>query len=144
MPRSCHNRQRMMGKITALRRLLVRCWIPETRHPEGSDDITKAQKQQKETYDRKHFQKELEVNTKVLLEDTAQQQRKGGKMEPLRLGPYTINRCLSKGIYELKNMKGEVLKKKANIARLSVFKNRAELPASNLPSTASKAPETSR
>ena len=41
-------------------------------------------------------------------------------------------------------MKGEVLKKKANIARLSVFKNRAELPASNLLSTANKAPETSR
>ena len=50
-------------------------------------NITKAQKQQKETYDRKHLQKELEVGTKVLLENTAQQQRKGGKMEPLRLGP---------------------------------------------------------
>jgi uncharacterized protein HemY len=45
-------------------------------------NITKAQKQQKETYDRKHLQKELEVGTKVLLENTAQQQRKGGKMEP--------------------------------------------------------------
>ena len=77
-------------------------------------NITKAQKQQKETYDRKHLQKELEVGTKVLLENTAQQQRKGGKMEPLRLGPYVINRCLGKGIYELKNLKGEVLKKKAN------------------------------
>ena len=67
-------------------------------------NITKAQKQQKETYDRKHLQKELEVGTKVLLENTAQQQMKGGKMEPLRLGPYTINQCLGKGIYELKNM----------------------------------------
>ena len=43
-------------------------------------NITKAQKQQKEMYDRKHLQKELEVGTKVLLENTAQQQRKGGKM----------------------------------------------------------------
>ena len=43
-----------------------------------------------------------------------------------------------------KNMKGEVLKKKANIARLSMFKNRTELPTANLPSTASKAPDTSR
>ena len=54
----------------------------------------------------------------MLLENTVQRQWKGGKMEPLRLqlDPYTINRCLGKGIYELKNMKGEVLKKKANIA----------------------------
>lgn len=103
-------------------------------------NITKAQKQQKETYDRKHLQKELEVGTKVLLENTAQQQRKGGKMEPLRLGPYTINRCLGKGI---KNMKGEVLKKKANIARLTVFKQRTEPPASDPPSPASKGQEMS-
>ena len=84
-------------------------------------NITKAQKQQKETYDRKHVQKELDVGTKVLLENTAQQQRKGG----------------------LKNMKGEVLKKKANIARLTVFKDRTE-PDCNQPSTASKVLATSR
>ena len=101
-------------------------------------NITKAQKQQKETYNRKHLQKELEVGTKVLLENTAQQQRKGGKMEPLRLGPYTINRCLGKGIYELKNMKGEVLKKKANIARLTVFNEQAGPTSSYLPSPVSK------
>ena len=87
-------------------------------------NITKAQKQQKETYDRKHLQKELHgCWHQSVAENTAQQQRKGGKMEPLRLGLYTINRCLGKGIYELKNMKGEVLKKKANIARLTVFKD---------------------
>ena len=57
---------------------------------------------------------------------------------------YVINRCLGKGIYELKNMKGEVLKKKANIARLTVFKDRTELPDSDPPSTANKASDTSR
>ena len=40
-------------------------------------------------------------------------------------------------------MKGEVLKKKANITRLTVFKDRTE-PDFNPPSTASQAPETSR
>ena len=101
------------GKTTALRRLLVHCWSPGARHSRRLRQTSPKhmQKQQKETYDRKHLQKELEVGTKVLLENTAQQQRKGGKMEPLRLGPYVINRCLGKGIYELKNMKGEVLKK---------------------------------
>ena len=66
-------------------------------------NITKAQKQ--ETCDRKHLQKDLDVGIKVLLENTAQQQRKDGKMESLRFGPFVINKCLGKGIYELKNMK---------------------------------------
>ena len=105
-------------------------------------NIAKALKHQKETYDRKHLQKELEIGTKVLLENTAQQQRKGGKKEPL--SPCTISRCLSKGIYKLKNMKGEVLNKKANMVRLTVFKERTELSTSDPPSPASKAQETSR
>ena len=64
------------------------------------------------------------MGTEVLLENTAQQQRKGGKMEPVRMGPYTINRCIGKGLYALKNSKGDVLKKKANINRLTLFKRR--------------------
>ena len=59
----------------------------------AQENISKAQKQQKETYDRKHL-KELKAGMEVLLENTAQQQRKGGKMEPVRMGPYTINRCI--------------------------------------------------
>ena len=146
MPRSCHNlQQRMMhGEDNNLEETV--CALLESRSQafqKAQANITKAQKQQ-ETYDRNHLPKELEVSTKVLLENTAQQQRKGGKMEPLRLGPYVINRCLGKGIYELKNMKGEVLKKKANIARLTVFKDRRQLPDSDPPFTANKTSETSR
>ena len=55
-------------------------------------NITSAQKQQKETYDRKHLPGEIALGTHVLLENTAQ--RKGGKLEPAWLGPYTINRCV--------------------------------------------------
>ena len=89
----------------------------------AQENISKAQKQQKETYDRKHLKEELQVGTEVL-ENTAQQQRKGGKMEPVRMGPYTISRCIGKGLYELKNSHGDVLKKKANINRLTLFKRR--------------------
>ena len=69
----------------------------------AKENIDKAQKSQKETYDRKHVQVELSVGTRVLLENTAQKQRKGGKMDPVWLGPYRINRSLGKGLYELKN-----------------------------------------
>ena len=62
----------------------------------------------------------------MLLENTAQKQRKGGKLEPLWLGPYTIHRDLGKGLYELSNQAGMVLKKKANIARLKEYVTRAQ------------------
>ena len=42
-------------------------------------------------------------------------------MDPVWLGPYVINRSVGKGLYELKNNSGEVLKKKANIVRLKLF-----------------------
>jgi hypothetical protein len=56
------------------------------------------------------------------LENTAQKQRKGGKLDDAWLGPYTIHRQLGKGIYELENEKGKILKKKVNINRLKPFK----------------------
>ena len=57
----------------------------------------------------------LKVGTVVLLKNTMWKQRKGGKLEPLWLGPYTIHRDLGKGFYELSNQAGMVLKKKANL-----------------------------
>lgn len=85
--------------------------------------ITSAQKKQKETYDRKHQPGEIAVGTQVLLENTTQKQRKGGKLEPAWLGPYTINRCIGKGLYEL-SKDGKLVKKKANIARLKIYRKR--------------------
>ena len=86
-------------------------------------NITSAQKQQKETYDRKHLPGEIAIGTHVLLENTAQKQRKGGKLEPAWLGPYTINRCVGKGLYELCK-DGKVVKKKVNTARLKIYRKR--------------------
>ena len=57
----------------------------------------------------------------MLLENTMQKQRKGGKLEPLWMGPYSIQRDLGKGLYELANKDGKILKKKANIARLKHY-----------------------
>lgn len=89
-------------------------------------NITAAQKKQKEEYDRKHQLKALKVGTVVLLENTMQKQRKGEKLEPLWLGPYTIHRDFGKGLYELSNQAGMVLKKKANIAWLKEYVKRAQ------------------
>ncbi len=83
--------------------------------------ITKAQGKQKDTYDRKHQLASINVGEEVLLENTAQKQRKGGKLEPAWLGPYVVSRCVGKGLYEL-SRNGKVIKKKANIGRLKRYK----------------------
>ena len=64
----------------------------------------------------------LQIGTKVLKENTRRKQCKGGKMDGCWLGLYTINRYIGKGMYELKDKKGTVLKTKVNIKRLKVYK----------------------
>ena len=86
---------------------------------QAETNIASAQRKQKETYDRKHQPGDIPVGTEVLLENTAQKQRKGGKLEPVWLGPYTIHRCVGKGLYEL-SKDAKVVKKKAKKARLKV------------------------
>ena len=76
--------------------------------------ITKAQRKQKDTYDRKHPPANTFVGAQVLLENTVQKQRKGGKLESAWLGPYIVSRCVGKGLYELLR-NGKVVKTKANI-----------------------------
>ena len=43
-------------------------------------------------------------------------------MNPVWLGPYIISRHIGKGLHELKSMEGKVLKAKANINRLKIYK----------------------
>ena len=71
----------------------------------------------------KHQPVLFSVGSQVLLENTAQKNRKGGKLEPAWLGPYTVNKYVGKGLYEL-SRKGSVLKKKASIVRLKLYKKR--------------------
>ena len=61
-------------------------------------NIQVAQKQQKETYDRKHQPPTFAEGCKVLLENTAQKQRKGGKLDTKWMGPYTINKDIGKSL----------------------------------------------
>lgn len=61
-------------------------------------NIKSAQTKQKETYDRKHQPPTYSIGSNVLLENTAQKQRKGGKLESRWLGPYCVNRDLGEFI----------------------------------------------
>ena len=60
------------------------------------------------------------------MENTVQKQRKGGKLDDLWLGPYTIHKHLGKGIYQVANEAGKVLKKKVYINRLRQYVERCD------------------
>ena len=77
--------QKLTLNPTSMRQL-QHCWSPGNLHSK-KENIKKAPQSQKETYDRKHVQSEISVGTKVWLENTAQRERKGGKMDPVWLGP---------------------------------------------------------
>ena len=63
-------------------------------------------------------------------------------MDPVWLGPYTINRSLGKGLYELKNdTTGEILKKKANIVRLKLYISRDPAKRKNSDDNSPKVPK---
>ncbi len=58
---------------------------------------------------------ELQPGTKVMVENTQQKERKGGKFENKYSGPYTIHTSEGKGVYTLKALDGKELKKKCNM-----------------------------
>lgn len=64
---------------------------------------------------------ELKPGTKVLVENTLQKERKGGKWEDLYKGPFIVRESLGKGVYTLKTMDGTAKKTKYNIKRLKVL-----------------------
>ena len=59
--------------------------------------------------------------TQVLLRNSHRDTKKGDKMKPRWLGPYTIHKHLKKGVYHLKNQNGDLLKSGINQFRLKVY-----------------------
>ncbi|XP_064397442.1 uncharacterized protein LOC135344196 isoform X2 [Halichondria panicea] len=73
-----------------------------------------------------HPQK-LQPGIKVLVENTQQKERKGGKLENKYSGPYIIKTSDGKGVFTLKDLDGKVLKKKCNIKRLKAYMDPSSL-----------------
>ena len=64
----------------------------------------------------------LQPGTMVLLRNSAQDGRKGGKLQQRWLGPYKISEFVGKGVYKLISLKtGRILKKGVNICRLKIY-----------------------
>ena len=64
------------------------------------------------------------MGAKVLKKDFLRKKRKGGKLDPQRLGPYVIATDLDKGFYALSDMNTrEIVTKRINAAHLKPYFN---------------------
>lgn len=91
----------------------------------AKQNINEAQGKQKRQYDSKHSGKLFSIGTEVLVENTADKQRKGGKLNTVWRGPYTISRFIGKGVYELSDKEGNVIRNKVNVNRLKAYIRRS-------------------
>ncbi|CAB3978706.1 Hypothetical predicted protein [Paramuricea clavata] len=83
--------------------------------------LKKAQERQKKAYDAKHQPQPFKVGYVVLLKNMKNKDRKGGTLEPVWSGPYTVSNVMLKGVYKLSNKGGTELKKPVNSARLKIY-----------------------
>ena len=68
-------------------------------------NIEKAQKKQKDRYDRIHGASScFSVNSVALKKDSTRKKRKGGKLDYRWTGPYIIIASLGKGLFKLKEI----------------------------------------
>ena len=71
-------------------------------------NIEVAQSKQNQYYDQKFGTGScFSVGSAVTMKDFKRKKREGGKLDNRWLGPYTITKALGKGLYELKEQKGD-------------------------------------
>ena len=73
--------------------------VRERVKEQAMENIFKAQDRQKRSYDRKHQPLLFKVGDSVLLRNMRNDARKGGKLERIWSGPYTISQILHNSIY---------------------------------------------
>ena len=91
-------------------------------------NILKAQKKQKEAYDKKHAcPSAFEINQLVLKEDKRRKKRAGGKLDERYTGPYRIIKKFGKGIFSLELLLDptEIVDKVSGV-HLKIYKNPTE------------------
>ena len=71
-------------------------------------NIELAQNKQKEYYDQKFGAAScFSVGSAVFMKDFTRKKRQGGKLDYRWVGPYMITKALGKGLYQLKEQKGD-------------------------------------
>ena len=97
--------------------------------PQAQEDarrnISRAQRKQKERYDRKvNPDRTFRIGDKVLIYDAARDKHFTGKLKPKWKGPYYVHEILKNGAYKLRTMDGKVLAAPINIYLLKKYYDR--------------------
>ena len=98
------------------RRLPSRQWRTSQRLSSG----------RKETTTKRHETQRLKIGEKVLLKNMKNSHRMEGKLDERWIGPYEIEEIVKKGVYRLRNAKGELLARTVTGARLKRYR---EMPS---------------
>ena len=83
--------------------------VRELIHDSCAANISTAQAKQAKDYDARHRGAPLQVGDLIMNYNTKAKQRKGDRMAPNWMGPYTILKVHKNGNYSVKNSKGEAL-----------------------------------
>ena len=80
----------------------------------------------KDHYDKRHAgTSSIAIGSIVLLANARNKARKGGKQDPLWLGPYIVEDLSDKGVCKLRNREtGNTLQKQYNVSLLTLFKEK--------------------
>lgn len=92
----------------ALNRRLETCMGMFSCVEDASKSIADSQKKSKVYYDAKHAPVEYEVGDEVLINNARRNARKGDKLTPRWLGPYSITEVRPKGVYKVDGRKALV------------------------------------
>jgi len=95
-------------------------------HDAAKENITEAQRQQKDSYNKRHAtcNEEVAVGQKVLLLNKKNVARVVGKFELPKKGPYTVVEICDSKRVKLQNENGVVLKTKYPYSQIVPFKER--------------------
>ena len=103
-------------------------------HNAASINISKAQAKQAKNYDLRHRGVFLEVGDKVMRINAKQMARKGNKLAPKWLGPYTIVAVHKNGNYSVADKNGKVLATKVCASQVKkYYENPDEVSTLDLP-----------
>ena len=96
----------------------------EKRLQAAKTNIVTAQRKQKEHYDKKRAKPLCyKVRALVLVKDFKRKKRKGGKLDPRWIGPYVIQKRLTRGVYVVALCKDPSKTRRVTGAHLKLYKN---------------------
>ena len=107
--------------------------IQKEVHELASKNITRAQQRQKKNFDARNAPPAHKVGSLVLLRNSRQDTRKGGKLRPAWSGPHKVKEVTGKGLVKLHDVsKQKTMKRAVNPSRLKPVRGDSSLKVQHI------------